>query len=114
VTIQTKQYVELSDIVSIRVECNKCRTALCFEMPKEFNTGSLVTCPNCNAWWAAAPNSASVEPAIARFLSAFRELNDSIKTKKQTGTIGFALLLEIEQEAETNSSASDRASSDRV
>jgi hypothetical protein len=107
-TVQTKQYIEVSDISAVRFECKTCHATLTLQLAEVFKTSALATCPNCNAWWAALAQGQTIEPTINTFVDAFRNLVDVLKRKKEIsgGKDGFSFSLEIRREAELTSSAS--------
>jgi len=49
-TSQTKHYIEVSDILSVRCDCNNCGISL--SLPLAFNMAdSLFKCPKCGKPW---------------------------------------------------------------
>jgi len=70
-TIQTKRYIELSDIISIRFTCNHCAATLSLVASDyKLTQGKdakqnyfLRTCPSCGKYWADN-QGADFEPTV--------------------------------------------------
>ena len=70
-TSQTKQFIELSDLLAFRLECKQCGSSLLISFRK---IGTLpLTCANCTADWFDNPDSPA-RSAISQFLSMARKL----------------------------------------
>jgi len=96
-TTQVKTFIELSDIIGLRVECKKCGCALSVGRDKDnetvgavisANNDVLAKCPACHAAWTAAPNPTILWDSDIKEL--FRKLRD---LKKMEAGYGCSLLL---------------------
>jgi ribosomal protein S27E len=103
-TSQTKIFIELADIVGLRIECRKCGCSLLIGVESENeNIHNLLSpqnyllakCPTCDSEWthfshaAAAHGSASFDSDIKKL---FRILSE---VRKIESKLGCALTLEI-------------------
>jgi hypothetical protein len=90
-TIQTKHFIDLADIVALRCECKneECQTVLLLKLTGGIND-SLKLCPKCKRPWALLAES-SCEPRIKEFFSAMERL------KLIAETLGFSMTLEIKE-----------------
>ena len=75
-TIQTQQFIELSDVIALRCECKNpnCRTVLLVPIPSTLD-GALSKCPKCKQAWAKQDTGDSYELDIDRFLGSLRLLS---------------------------------------
>src|SRR5260370_7188073 len=92
-TIQTKQFIELSGIISMRCECknSECRTVLILPLEVEMN-GALRICPKCRNEWAQFQHH-TYELDIRKFTAELKKLKES------AASLGFNLTLEISESA---------------
>jgi hypothetical protein len=90
-TVQTKHFIELADIVALRCECKnpECQTALLLRLAGDAND-SLRLCPKCKRPWALF-GEASFEPEIKKFFAVLESL------KAVAGKLGFSMTLEIKE-----------------
>lgn len=93
-TIQTKHFIEVSDLVGLRFECKDCGATLTLS-PKQKLKGSIEKCPSCHHSWAVL-NDSSYEPAFTRFTDTLNQLNQ-ILAGPNPAPIGFLFTLEIKQ-----------------
>ena len=100
-TSQTKKFIELSDILSLRFGCKHCSSELLIsslrDIEKKEEQGKLNDCPVCRREWASVGGS-SCELTIARFLTALNKLRSEL----HTFPVGFSLMLEITNEKEVS------------
>jgi hypothetical protein len=98
-TTQTKVFIELSDIIGLRLECKACGCALSLGADKDGETVGIVLsanspfmgkCPACGAPWTAAPNPAVMWDSDIKEL--FRKLRD---LKKMEPGFGCSIALEL-------------------
>ncbi len=54
-TVKTKHYIEVSDIVGLHFECSHCNSALDVELEK-LKAQMLHDCPVCGGQWAVISN----------------------------------------------------------
>ena len=89
-TTQTKKFIELSDILSLRCECRQgtCRTSLVIPLA-DVSGRVFAVCPSCKEPWAKFLES-TYELLIADFLEKLKRLNEA--------RLGCALTLEIKDE----------------
>ncbi len=94
-TSETKRFIELSDLLSLRLECKHCHSELLLSSLRSLGTkeeqGKLNRCPVCSRDWALV-NGSTCELTIAEFLKALNSLRDALGSFPA----GFKLTLEIE------------------
>ena len=72
-TIQTKHFIELSDIIALRLDCKNCFASLTCSRGDKIEAKLLRVCPQCNEPWAALPGGSTIELEITKLVSALRE-----------------------------------------
>jgi transcription elongation factor Elf1 len=96
-TEETKKFIELSDVLSLRLECRHCGSGLsissCRDMMRREEQGKLSNCPVCGREWASIGGS-SCEMTIAQFVDCLNKLRGTLKSFPA----GFLLTLEIKNE----------------
>ena len=90
-TIQTKHFIDLHSILSLRLRCNKCQIELLLPLSKEIWVKRLRACPNCDNAWTT--NGSSIEPAIEDAIASIKKL---ARLLNGDFPVGFSLTLEIE------------------
>lgn len=95
-TIQTKHYIDLSDIINFRFECKTCGTSLTVPL-KDRLMNRLEKCPGCYQPWAIL-NGASYEPLFDRFREAVLNLDNAL-VGPPPAPLGLRFSLEIKAEA---------------
>jgi hypothetical protein len=71
-TSQTKQFIELADILAFRLECKHCGSSLLVSLKK---VGTLpLACVNCNSDWFDDPDNLG-RAAIGQFMGTAKKLN---------------------------------------
>jgi hypothetical protein len=107
-TSQTKKFIELSDIVGLRLECKTCGCALLIEISRTDGTlenllaktnSVLSQCPTCGSQWTSAPTGLLAFDSEVKEL--FRQMRD---LKKIEAKFGCLLTLEIKGEPEQSAS----------
>lgn len=94
-TSQTKQFIELSDIIALRFDCNHCGASLTIDARKNFSKPPM-TCVNCKQdLWAY--EDAAIEEAIQGFVDNLKLWQRIVETPKRTA---FAFLLEVKKTEE--------------
>jgi ribosomal protein S27AE len=97
-TTQTKTFIELPDILAVRVECGKCHSTVTMPIARNMNFAGMKRCPNCGNAWLAVEMS-SIEPQIKACAESIRATVDELKNWQKTlstmGSDGFSLSLEI-------------------
>ena len=101
-TSETKRFIELSDIIGIRVKCRSCGCSLLIDATKDdgpignlmlAHNSVLGICPTCShPWTATQPGRATWDSDIKEFVRKMQSL------KRAVGTLGCALELEIKHE----------------
>jgi len=96
VTSQTKHYIELSDILTLRFDCKnpKCGASLTASV-RDFRQNALNYCPLCKEGWALI-NGTTCEAAIGDFIDAFRKLERMLGSSRDFPA-GFNLRIEIKE-----------------
>jgi len=109
-TSQTHKFIELSDILTLKLQCNDCGSYLAIPSSRDMTTreelGKLSDCPVCRKHWATI-SGASIEPTIYQFTGAL----NTLRTAMKIAPVGFSLTLEVaddhdEEADKTNASAS--------
>lgn len=103
-TSQTKRFIELSDVVGIRLECRKCGCALLLDTNHKDALDNLLnpankilsTCPACGNLWAGLPDGRMAFDTEVKDLFRRLEQVKVLETK-----FGFSLSLEIKEEKKT-------------
>jgi uncharacterized paraquat-inducible protein A len=87
-TVQARHFIDLSDIVGIRLLCSECGIEVLLPFTGELKVKKFRNCPHCNATWTT--NGTSIEPTIEEALRTIRIVADLLHH-----TPGFSLTLEI-------------------
>ncbi len=107
-TRQVKQYIELSDIIGIRLECNHCKTTLSFPLSERFDFQKIIDCPSCGRTWVSEPMGPTVVPEIESAIASLKALSRALGAESKFNT-QLRLTLELTPEP----LASDHAVSDK-
>lgn len=101
-TSETKRYIDLSEIIGIRLQCKTCKCSLLVETRTADGTINDLTatsnkrlenCPTCGQPWVKSDlNQAPDELGLKRFLRSMRDLRILEKT------FGCQLFFEIKEE----------------
>jgi protein-arginine kinase activator protein McsA len=94
-TSQTKQYIELTDVLAAHLQCKACKAAL--SVPIE-SRRLPETCPNCNEQWANARSERKVAETFQTFVAAYQSLRHMLHGENPA-SVGFTLALEIRPES---------------
>ena len=98
-TIRAKYFIDMSDLVSIRIECKRCKTTLSLAISEDLRVDSLNMCPNCKEPWFALPGSSTMQPSLADFVRSVNRMASALRDwRKAMDTLnlpGFSLELEI-------------------
>jgi hypothetical protein len=99
-TTQTKVFIELSDIIGLRLQCKACGCALSLgeagstvDSLLAMNNVVLLKCPACPQTWMEAPDRQKLADTELKELA--RKFRDFLKLE---GRYGCTLSLEIKQE----------------
>jgi hypothetical protein len=95
-TSETKHFVELSDIVALRLKCRHCQAGLHVTLNELPQPGVLSTCPNCRRPWATVSRNQLASHDYEREIVGFMDV--ILETKKITAEqfgMGFSLTLEV-------------------
>jgi len=93
-TVQTRRFIDLADIIGLRFECKRCRASLELTLER-LEQGTLHKCPSCHRDWALL-NDVSREGSFIQFVRCFNEL---AKLLGEPSPLGFSLTLEIKEPA---------------
>jgi hypothetical protein len=91
-TGQTKHFIEVTDIIALRLLCKECHAELSVPIDKNIRVKSLRACPNCNAPWTWREES-SIEPIVQKVVDAINGLGAAIGPDRFP--LGCLLRLEI-------------------
>src|SRR4051794_34789082 len=81
-TIQTKHFIEVSDIVTIRLSCKRCDSSLLLPLLENLEPQLLSTCPQCYKPWVQDSNGAAVMAGkIQQFVKALRNLDAALQQR---------------------------------
>ncbi len=89
-TTQTKNYIEVSDIIAFRCECKKCGVALTFPADKDM-ASSTKDCPHCGSGWTRLGQSTN-EVFVVELANKINQLCMLLPH------MGFNLTLEVKEE----------------
>jgi len=87
-TAEVKYFIDVDDILAIRLECSVCHVSSSFPLAKLVRAPH--ECPHCRADWIF-PQTAE-EEAISRFLSSLRGAAEALKGRP------FKLSLQVNYE----------------
>jgi hypothetical protein len=77
-TRQTKQFIEVADILAFRLECKHCGTSLLVSLKK---VGSLpLACANCNSDWFNDPDNLG-RAVIGQVMGMLKKLNGLLENQ---------------------------------
>jgi hypothetical protein len=102
-TTQTKVFIELSDIIGLRLQCKQCGCSLLLETAREDGTINnlmaaanvvLTKCPTCANEWTQTSREKMGDSEAKEFFRALQTL------KKIQGHYGCTLSLELAQPPE--------------
>jgi len=98
-TIQTKHFIDPSDIVSIRFDCKHCKTSVSIAISSTVKIDTLAMCPSCRKPWLAIPDGPSLLPDVVSFAKAVNDMVSALRDWRK-GTAarnleGFSMELEI-------------------
>jgi len=96
-TVQAKHFIELSDIIGIRLRCAECSAELLLPLAHEIKVKKLRNCPHCNANWTT--NGTSIEQEIEEVMRHVQILANLLRGIGFKA--GFSLALEINAEVKT-------------
>jgi hypothetical protein len=93
-TSQQKKYMELGDILTLRLDCRACECSLTIPISRDLSAREeafkLNDCPICRAPWATL-NGSMYQPLIAEFTDKLKRLKNAL----ETAPLGFRLSIEI-------------------
>jgi len=103
-TNQTKRFIELSDIIGLRLECRKCGCALLLDLGPSREVATvdnlliaankiLCSCPACDTPWTTLPDGRlAFDSELKDFFRRMRQVRD-IESK-----FGCTISLEIKED----------------
>jgi hypothetical protein len=93
-TVKTKRYIELADVLTLTLTCKGCDTSLTIPISRNLSAMEermkLDTCPMCLQPWATVNNS-TYQPIIADFTTKLRRLAEML----ERDPVGFTLAIEV-------------------
>ncbi len=93
-TSQFKTYIDLADILTLRLDCRECACTLTIPISRDLTAREeafkLNECPMCRAPWATLNNS-MYQPIIAEFTDKLKRLKNTL----ENAPLGFRLSIEI-------------------
>jgi len=98
-TVQTKQFIDLSDVLSVRFTCRNCDTSLSMpiaddKLKKSDRVNNFIdNCPSCGRPWVNMGGSNS-EQLVTRFTTALNLLKETLYREPPT-PIGFTFSIEV-------------------
>jgi hypothetical protein len=98
-TSETKHFIELSDVIALRLKCRHCNAELHVtldELPR--TDGALSICPNCKRPWATIHHNEFVPHDYQKELVGFMDVLLETKTIVANKNLGFTLTLGINNE----------------
>jgi hypothetical protein len=99
-TIQTKQFIEPSDILAVRFDCLHCGASVALAVSREFSLETLGGCPNCRRpWLKTSDNSiaSTVKACVDAIDKTVATLHEWKNTMKALHHPGFSLFLEVKK-----------------
>jgi hypothetical protein len=96
-TSQTKKFIELSDIVGLRIQCKhaECHATLLLPILTKLDREKLLVCPYCQRPWTRLPTGSTIENTVEECARAISKLSSALNDPSFRG---FALSLEIKQD----------------
>jgi hypothetical protein len=93
-TSQTKKFIEMRDIIGLRLQCThtECQATLLLPLSKAIDVNRLIVCPHCQRPWIRT-NGDTMEPLIATCMDKLKTLANELKNYK-----GLSLMLEIKSD----------------
>lgn|SRR5579859_2341813 len=88
-TAEVKYYLDLDDVLAVRLECSACHISSSFPVATLRRTPH--ECPHCKADWVTPQTSE--EEAISRLLSSLRTAAEALRNRP------FKLTLEVKCDA---------------
>ncbi len=116
-TVQTKHFIELRDILAVRFDCVQCGATLSVKIgDAKLSTGAnaphihhFQSCPNCGRGWSVELREGGTVDQLIRKLTV--SLNQLVQVLHGNGPIatslGFDLLLEIKDEESSSDLSPD-------
>jgi hypothetical protein len=97
---QTKYFIELSDIVAVRFECEQCHATISLPISKGLRAETLSNCPNCRAPWLTLPMGASIENVVKQCMDQIINAAEILRRWKEStqsnGVAGCSMLVELD------------------
>jgi hypothetical protein len=82
-TSQTKHYIELSDIVAIRIECGGCHASTSLPIADNLKTNAIKVCPHCNEQWAQLIQGANLEQRFKDLAHILVDFKNAVRMIKE-------------------------------
>jgi len=101
-TAQLKHFIDISDIVSLRMQCRHCEATLSLPISEKMEVQPLRTCPSCNEPWASLPSGNTIENPITDLAKAIKVLERVKQARDEWAkdpNRGFSISLEIKADA---------------
>lgn len=98
-TTQIKRFIELGDIIALRIDCRHCGASISLLVSRAIELERVRACPSCGRPWLNLPTGSNIEPVVKGCIAAIKETVDTLRSWEQqmraAGFEGFALALEI-------------------
>ena len=100
-TVQTKHFIEPSDIIAVRIDCNKCNASVSLAIGKELTLNALAICPNCKRPWLKR-GDASIDLELQKCIEAINAATTALdgwkESSKAAAVDGFTFRLEVKDD----------------
>ena len=96
-TIQTKQYIDLSDVVAFRFDCKQCGATLSLPLSDPRQKLALQHCPNCKTAWTMT-TGLDYNQLISDFRESLKRMGE-ITQEDSPHKLEFTMVLEVKQES---------------
>ena len=96
-TIQTKQYIDLSDVVAFRFDCKQCGATLSLPLSDPRPKLALEHCPNCKTAWTMK-TGVDYNRVISDFRESLKRVSE-IMPEDSPHKLEFTMVLEVKPES---------------
>jgi DNA replicative helicase MCM subunit Mcm2 (Cdc46/Mcm family) len=103
VTTTTQTFIEPSDIIAVRLECNKCHATMTSPISSGMIFERLKFCHNCGQSLLTLQNDTvvpKIEKCAQAIIDASKELKEWHRVLASNGSKGFTITLELAQPPE--------------
>ena len=97
---QTKVFIELSDVIGLRMECGMCGTTVTLPIKRDMGFDGVQHCPSCGRAWLSFDKT-TFHPQLKACIEAIRVAAEGLKGWQDTlETIGGGLTLSLQIKSE--------------